>query len=70
LCKVYQAKLIIAKLDRLARNAHFVTKLMNDGVEFVCCNMPGANKLTIGILACAAEAEAEAIRRAPRPHWR
>src|SRR5215469_17155419 len=61
LCRVHRAKLIVAKLDRLARNVGFLTTLMNDGVEFSCCDMPEANKLTIHILAAVAEAEAEAI---------
>ena len=61
LCRIYKARLIIAKLDRLARNAYFVTKLMHEGVDFVCCDMPTANKLTIHILAAVAEAEAEMI---------
>jgi DNA invertase Pin-like site-specific DNA recombinase len=61
LCRVHRAKLIVAKLDRLARNVGFLTTLMNDGVEFTCCDMPQANKLTIHILAAVAEAEAEAI---------
>jgi DNA invertase Pin-like site-specific DNA recombinase len=47
-------KLIVAKLDRLARNVGFLTTLMNDGVEFTCCDMPQANKLTIHILAAVA----------------
>ena len=61
LCRVHRAKLIVAKLDRLARNVGFLTTLMNDGVEFTCCDMPQANKLTIHILAAVAEAEAETI---------
>jgi len=61
LCRIYKARLIIAKLDRLARNAYFVTKLMHEGVDFVCCDMPTANKLTIHILAAVDEAEAEMI---------
>ena len=59
--RVHRAKLIVAKLDRLARNLGFLTTLMNDGVEFTCCDVPQANKLTIHILAAVAEAEAEAI---------
>lgn len=63
LCRIYKAKLIIAKLDRLARNTYFVTKLMHDGVDFVCCDMPTANKLTIHILAAVAENEAEMLSK-------
>lgn len=59
-CRRERAILLIAKLDRLARNVHFVTGLMEAGVEFVAADMPQANKLTIQILAAVAEAEAEA----------
>lgn len=61
LCRVHCATLIVAKLDRLARNVRFLAQLMEDGVEFVCCDMPSANRLTIHVLAAVAEAEAEAI---------
>jgi DNA invertase Pin-like site-specific DNA recombinase len=60
-CKKQKAKLVIAKLDRLARNVHFISGLMDAGVEFVACDMPHANKLTIHILAAVAEHEREAI---------
>ena len=60
-CKRHKAKLVIAKLDRLARNVNFVSGLMETGVEFVAADMPFANKLTIHILAAVAEHEREAI---------
>jgi DNA invertase Pin-like site-specific DNA recombinase len=60
-CKKHKAKLVIAKLDRLARNVNFVSGLMETGVEFVAADMPFANKLTIHILAAVAEHEREAI---------
>lgn len=53
--------LIIAKLDRLARNVRFITTLMESGVEFLACDMPTANKFTIHIFAALAEQEAEMI---------
>jgi DNA invertase Pin-like site-specific DNA recombinase len=53
--------LLIAKLDRLARNSLFINQLLASGVEFVCCDMPFAHKLTIQILAAVAEHEAEQI---------
>ena len=53
--------LVVAKLDRLSRDPDFLGKLMNAGVEFVCCDMPAANKLTIRIMAAVAEQEREAI---------
>jgi DNA invertase Pin-like site-specific DNA recombinase len=55
------ATLIIAKLDRLARNVGFINRLMNAGVQFVAVDFPSANRLTIHILAAVAENEAEAI---------
>lgn len=61
LAKKERATLVIAKLDRLARNVHFITGLMESRVDFVACDMPRANKLTIGILACVAEDEADRI---------
>jgi DNA invertase Pin-like site-specific DNA recombinase len=56
-----KAILVVAKLDRLARNVAFLSALMRSGVDFVCCANPHANKLTIHILAAVAEDEAERI---------
>jgi DNA invertase Pin-like site-specific DNA recombinase len=50
-CRRHKAVLLIAKLDRLARNVHFISGLMESGVEFVAVDMPEANRLTIHILA-------------------
>lgn len=61
--KVTGATLVIAKLDRLSRSASFTLALRDSGVRFVCCDMPEANDLTIGVLAVVAQAEAEAISR-------
>lgn len=60
-CRIYRARLVVAKLDRLARNAYFLLKLKASGIEFVCCDMPDANHLTISILAAVAEDEARRI---------
>ena len=60
-CRLHRATLVIAKLDRLARNVHFVASLMELGVEFVAADNPHANKLTIHILVAMAEHEAEMI---------
>ena len=60
-CRLHRATLVIAKLDRLARNVHFVANLMELGVEFVAADNPHANKLTIHILVAMAEHEAEMI---------
>ena len=60
-CKSNNATLIVAKLDRLARNLHFVTSLQAANVDFICCDMPTANRLTIHIIAAIAENEAALI---------
>ena len=59
--KVAGAVLVIAKLDRLSRNAGFIFQLKESGVEFVCADMPEANTLTIGIFAVLAQHERELI---------
>jgi DNA invertase Pin-like site-specific DNA recombinase len=61
LCRKRKATLLIAKLDRLARNVHFVSGLMESGVDFVAADMPMANRLTVHILAAVAEHEREMI---------
>jgi DNA invertase Pin-like site-specific DNA recombinase len=61
LCRARKATLIIAKLDRLARNVAFVSGLMESGVDFVACDNPHATRLTIHILAAVAEHEREMI---------
>lgn len=60
-CRREKATLLIAKLDRLARNVAFVSNLMDNNIEFVAVDIPEANRLTLHILAAVAEAEAEAI---------
>src|SRR5262249_26542851 len=60
-CRLYGAKLVIAKLDRLSRNAHFLLGLKEAGVDFVAADMPNANRLTVGIMAMVAEEEGKAI---------
>jgi DNA invertase Pin-like site-specific DNA recombinase len=60
-CRVHNATLVIAKLDRLARNVAFTSNLMESAVDFVACDFPQANRLTIHILASVAEHEAEMI---------
>lgn len=59
--KKAQALLVIAKLDRLARNVAFVSNLMESGVDFVAVDMPDANRLAVHILAAIAEHEARLI---------
>ncbi len=60
-CRLTGAKLLIAKLDRLSRNVHFLSGLMEQGVDFVACDMPTANRLTVHIMAAVAQQEREAI---------
>lgn len=55
------ATLIIAKLDRLSRNAGFIFQLRDSKVDFVCCDIPDANTMTIGIFALLAQQERELI---------
>jgi len=56
-----KATLVVSKMDRLARNVAFLSALMESGVDFVACDNPTANRLTVHILAAVAEAEAKAI---------
>ena len=63
LCRQQKATLVIAKLDRLARNVHFISGLMESGVEFLAVDMPSANRFVVHILAAVAEQEAEAISK-------
>lgn len=63
LAKVTGATLVIAKLDRMSRNAAFLLTLRDSGVKFVAADMPDANDLTVGIMALVAQQEREAISR-------
>ena len=57
-CRKHRATLVIASLDRLARNVAFIATLMDNGADFIACDMPPqANRLTIHILAAVAEHE-------------
>jgi len=60
-CRKQGATLIIAKLDRLARNVHFVSGLLESGVEFVAADMPQANKVMIQMHAVMSEWERDQI---------
>lgn len=55
------ATLVIAKLDRLSRNAAFLLTLRDSGARFVAADMPDASNLTVGILALVAEHERDMI---------
>jgi DNA invertase Pin-like site-specific DNA recombinase len=63
LCKENDATLIIAKLDRLARNVAFVSALMNSGIKFKAVDMPKADELSIHIMSAIAENEAKVISK-------
>jgi DNA invertase Pin-like site-specific DNA recombinase len=60
-CKLYGATLIIAKLDRLSRDAHFLLGLQKAGVKFLAVDMPEANEMIVGIMAVVAQAERKMI---------
>lgn len=65
-CQATGATLVIAKLDRLTRDAHFLLGLQKAGVEFVAVDMPEANSFTVGIMALVAQQEREAISERTR----
>jgi len=58
--------LVIAKLDRLSRDAAFLLTLQASGARLLACDMPQANDLNVGIMALVAEAERDAISRRTR----
>jgi DNA invertase Pin-like site-specific DNA recombinase len=60
-CRLTGATLVIAKLDRLSRDAHFLLGLEKAGVEFVAVDMPNANRLTVRLMAVIAQEEREMI---------
>jgi DNA invertase Pin-like site-specific DNA recombinase len=66
LCRLHGATLIVAKLDRLARNVAFLSNLMESGVEFHAVDFPQANRLTVHILAAVAEHEGKMISERTR----
>jgi DNA invertase Pin-like site-specific DNA recombinase len=60
-CKRRRATLVIAKLDRLARKVHFISGLMESGVDFVCADCPNDDRFMLHIRAAIAEDEARKI---------
>jgi DNA invertase Pin-like site-specific DNA recombinase len=60
-CALHRATLVIAKLDRLARNVHFISGLMESGCDFVACDLPHAHRLILHLMAAMAEHEGAAI---------
>ena len=59
LAKSQKAILVIARLDRLSRNAAFLLQLQDAGIDFVACDLPHADKFSVGILALLAQKERE-----------
>src|SRR4029434_10590993 len=66
LAKVTGATLVIAKLDRLSRNAAFLLTLRDSGVNFVAADLPDANHMVVGVMALIAQHEREAISKRTR----
>jgi len=69
LAKVTGATLVIAKLDRLSRNAAFLLTLRDSGVKFAAVDLPEANDLTVGSMALVARPSARRSRGGPRRRW-
>lgn len=63
LCRLHGATLVIARLDRLSRNAAFLLNLRDAGVRFVAADMPEANEMVVGIMGVVAQAERERISK-------
>src|SRR4051812_26080179 len=61
MCRLHNSILVVAKLDRLSRNVAFLSALMEASVEFVACDFPTANTLTLHIMASVAQNEATMI---------
>ncbi len=66
LCRQHKARLVIAKLDRLARSVALISGLMESGVEFVAADMPEANRFMLHVMAAVAEHEREMISQRTR----
>jgi DNA invertase Pin-like site-specific DNA recombinase len=62
-CRLRGATLVVAKLDRLSRDAEFLLRLQKGAVPFVCADMPDANEMTVGLLAVIAQAERKMISK-------
>jgi DNA invertase Pin-like site-specific DNA recombinase len=61
LCRLTGAKLVVARLDRLARNVSFVSRVMESGVAFEAVDFPQANRFTVHVIAAMAEYELRLI---------
>jgi len=56
-CRKCRAALLIARLDRLAQHMAFIVNMKESREDFIACDMLTANRLTVPILAPAAEAK-------------
>lgn len=61
LCKKTEARLIVAKLDRLSRDVHFISGLQKAGISFVCADMPEMDEFTVHIFAAMAQRERKLV---------
>ncbi len=64
--KAHRATLVIAKLDRLSRDVHFISGLLKSGVEIQACDLPSANRMVLHIMAAIAEGERDMISERTR----
>ena len=60
-CRKHKTRLVIAKLDRLARNVHFISGLMEAGIDFIAADMPSADRFMLHVYAAMAEEEGRRI---------
>lgn len=58
-CQKNKCPLVVAKLDRLARDVEFCFKVINTGIEIHFCDMPQINTLLLGVFASVAQYERE-----------
>lgn len=62
-CKSNGCVLVIAKLDRLARDVEFTFKVINTGINIYFCDMPSVNTMILGVFASVAQYERELISK-------
>jgi DNA invertase Pin-like site-specific DNA recombinase len=61
MCKLHNATLVVAKLDRLSRNVYFISSLMESKVKFICSDAPELDTFSLHIFASLAERERKLI---------